>query len=105
MPEMDRAGVAYTKNASTQDAIVISGDIAENLVWANDDRIGLTISTTVAAVWVRFMGHGTDGSTRKGILIPVNGTWTMPGNAVYTGGVSMINITNGEFPSVTATEW
>ncbi len=96
--------INHSDTSTVQDAHVVSTDVAEVLIAANEMRTELNISVIDDGAWIRFMPASVEPSIRKGIHLLEDGSYWNNADNIYRGEVSVINKKNGKSPSVYVTE-
>jgi hypothetical protein len=92
-------------DATVDDGVEITGNVAVTAVSANNKRIRVAITITKFDVWIRPIPATTDNAVRKGELITKDTTFVLESNAIYTGEISIINVQNGQKPLYYVTEY
>lgn len=91
--------------ATVDDEVEITGNVAVSAVPVNVARIYVAISILSEDAFVRFIPAATDNSTRKGVFVPKNSTYELPTDNMYTGEISIINAKNNKKPLYYITEY
>lgn len=88
----------------TDGILTMTGDVAEDFIPANPDRIELTVSVRDENGWLRRSEASVDPAVRTGIFMVKGITRVLDRDIVYTGAYSVINDKNGKFPTFHFTE-
>ena len=96
-----------SESSTTGPEVTLSTNSAATAASSNGDRSHLSIHVKNFDVWIRLLPASTDPTARKGSYVLAGETWELPTSwwrKLYTGEVSIINVTDEETPSYYVTE-
>lgn len=97
--------INFSDTASVEDFVEITGDVAVIASAADSDRAFWAVTIISKDAYIRYIPAATDNSTRKGIFLKKDQTFTMDEDNWYFGEISIINKKNNEKPEYSITSF